>query len=189
MVVITFFVARYFGQVFEVNALQPSELEKATTLVNGVQGVLNRTDDIRLTLRRAGMRGRWQLIAIDPRSKEIISNIPQSLIPQRKKLFDLAKLEQPFSIRTNNMQLAGPFILKDSGRRISIICRAVTASFRETCVCNGQCIAGLYHIGYRCMYRNCLHHYQAHQTVAKIESGVYLQSRYAPGYFATRAQG
>jgi two-component system sensor histidine kinase CpxA len=112
MIVMAFFIARYFSQSWEVSALGNEQLQRLQVLQTNVQQQLNRNVEIDRALRRVSARGRWNLMAIDMSSNKLILGFPSPLLNQRDKFLSLKDAQQTLLVRTNNMEFAGPFLVQ-----------------------------------------------------------------------------
>ena len=111
MVVMSFFIARYFSQSWEVSALDSVQLKRVQVLQQNVQQLLNRNANIEHALKRVSARGKWNLMAINMDSNELVLGFPSPLLTQRAKFLSLKYALQPVLIRTNNMEFVGPFLV------------------------------------------------------------------------------
>lgn len=112
MIVMAFFIARYFSQSWEVSALGNEQLQRVQVLQNSVQQSLDRNVEIDRALRRVSARGRWNLMAIDMSSNRLVLGFPSPLLNQREKFLSLKDAQQALLIRTNNMEFVGPFLVQ-----------------------------------------------------------------------------
>jgi two-component system sensor histidine kinase CpxA len=114
MVVMAFFIARYFSQSWEVSALGNEQLQRLQVLQTNVQQHLNRNVEIDRALRRVSARGRWNLMAIDMSSNKLILGFPSPLLNQKDKFLSLKDAQKPLLVRTSNMEFVGPFLVKSN---------------------------------------------------------------------------
>ncbi|MFT6269616.1 MAG: two-component system sensor histidine kinase CpxA [Alphaproteobacteria bacterium] len=107
----SFFIARYFSQSWDVNALDSGQEKRVQTLQENVQKQINEDVDIERALKRVGARGRWNLMAVNNATNEIILGFPSPLLKQRERFLSLKEAQRPLLIRTNNMEFVGPFLI------------------------------------------------------------------------------
>lgn len=112
MIIMAFFIARYFSQSWEVSALSNEQLQRVQVLQTNVQQQLNRNVDIERALRRVSARGRWNLMAIEMSSNKLVLGFPQPLLNQKDKFLSLKDAQQALLVRTNNMDFVGPFLVQ-----------------------------------------------------------------------------
>ena len=112
MIVMAFFIARYFSQSWEVSALGNEQLLRIQILQKSVQQHLNRNVEIERALRRVSARGQWNLMVIDMSSNKLILGFPQPLLNQKDKFLSLKDSQQALLVRTNNMEFVGPFLVQ-----------------------------------------------------------------------------
>lgn len=111
MVVLAFFIARYFSQSWEISALEDAQLERSQIIRDNLQQQLDRNSELNLdrALRRVGGRGRLNLLAINTNTNEFIFGFPPMILSQKDRLLSLKDTHQPIVVRTNNMEIIGPF--------------------------------------------------------------------------------
>jgi two-component system sensor histidine kinase CpxA len=111
MIVMAFFIARYFSQSWEISALEDEQLQKVQILQQNVQQLLSRDISVDRALRRVSARGRWNLMAINMSSNELILGFPPPMLNQRARFLSLKDAQHPLLVRTNNMEFVGPFLV------------------------------------------------------------------------------
>lgn len=120
MVVMAFFIARYFSQSWEVSALDNDQIQRVQMLQQNVQQLLSRNVDIERALKRVSGRGRWNLMAINMSSNKLVLGFPAPLLSQRDKFLPLKDAQQPLLVKTNNMEFVGPFLVKTNNQEYQL---------------------------------------------------------------------
>jgi two-component system sensor histidine kinase CpxA len=114
MIVMAFFIARYLSQSWDINALDTDYERRMQTLQSSVQRQLSKDVNINRALRRVSAKGRWNVMAVDNITNEIILGFPSLLLKQPARFLSFKEAQRPLLIRTNNMEFAGPFLVKSS---------------------------------------------------------------------------
>ena len=120
MIVMAFFIARYFSQPWEINALEPEQEARIQSLQQSVQRQLSNNVDIERALRRVGNRGRHNLMAINVASDDILLGFPRVLLHQPKRFLKFKEAQQPLLIRSRNMEFAGPLLIKTNNQEYQL---------------------------------------------------------------------
>jgi two-component system sensor histidine kinase CpxA len=119
MIVMAFFIARYFSQSWDVNALGAEQEKQLEMLQKNVQKQLIENRDIKRALKRVG-RGRWNLMAVNSATNEMILGFPPPLLKRRERFLSLKEAQRPLLIRTSNMEFIGPFLVSASGQNYKL---------------------------------------------------------------------
>jgi two-component system sensor histidine kinase CpxA len=116
MVVIAFFVARYFSQSWDVNAIEDTQLARVETVQLSLQKSLSEGIAVDRALRRVSKRGRLNLMVINSATNEFILGFPPQLLEQQTRFIGLKEAQQPLLIRNRNMEFIGPLLVQSKGQ-------------------------------------------------------------------------
>lgn len=120
MVVMAFFIARYFGQSWDINAVDTKREQRVFSVQKSVQKQLSNDIHIERAMRRAGARGYWSLMAINSKTNDIILAFPPPLLAQRNRFLSLKDSEIPLLIKTRNMEFVGPLLVTSKGQEYQL---------------------------------------------------------------------
>jgi two-component system sensor histidine kinase CpxA len=139
-----FFLARQLSTVFEINAVSKQQLASSGKAVDRLERLLARDISLNLALRRAGDRGKIQLVMVNDVSGEFRGNFPPEFLGRVDRLEELRETSSPVLISLNNMQFVGPYKITHRTQSYSLfVGRLLLREERDGASRSTAAIAGL----------------------------------------------
>lgn len=108
MVVLAFFVAQWSNSSWQISAINDAQIRALETHAKVLNRSLRNGGQLKQILRRMGRNGRWQMMAVNTQTQDVITGFPPSVLRQREKFSELIDFEGPFSLKTHNLEFIGP---------------------------------------------------------------------------------
>lgn len=140
----SFFLAKQFVNVLEVNAVSPEQEFKTRLAVERLTAVVQRSNNLNKSLRRLGQRNGLHIVAVDRNSGRLLTSFPTPLAPNVEELNTFVESDSLLLIRLNNMEFIGPYELTFNASQYTIfIGRLLLRTERNVMSRSKVAIAGL----------------------------------------------
>lgn len=106
-----FFLTKQLSNVLEVNAVSERQALQASSAMQRLTKVVERSDNFNQSLRRLGQRYGLHFVAIDNRTGDLRFSFPMPLASNIDELSRFVETDTPLLIQLNNMEFVGPYAL------------------------------------------------------------------------------